>query len=244
VMVEKPMAMSLVDARAMVDAARSAGVTLVVAENQVYESDTLRVRAEVERGTSIGNIVFAQIVAGYRAPNPVYPGRRSWLTSPEQGGTGTWWLQGVHTVSRARSILGDIVSVYATETRTSTFERDDLEGTIHCSLVTTEGGSVSLLQTPEVELGGSNLRMSIYGDRGRLELSDERLTVWRGKDRLWDEEITSLPQSSYAAQYAAFAAEIQGASEAPTSGSRELNTIAVVESALASIAQRQVISLA
>lgn len=234
VMVEKPMALSVRESAEMVAAARVAGVSLVVAENQVYDHITRSLVQAIHHDQAIGSIAFGHIIAGYRAPDPRYDGRRGWLTDPEKGGTGTWWLQGVHTVARCRAIFGEITRVQALEHRTSTFARDDIEGTISCLLSTESGASVHLVQTPEVALAGS-CEIRAYGEDGRVEFDGSRLNIWQDGSRVSSQELQEEGLSSYARQYQALLTEIDGGAIAPTNGDSELKTIRVVEGALKSI---------
>lgn len=84
ILVEKPMAMLVADAARMTEAAEAAGVTIYVAESEVYLPYSLHLRAVVD-ARLIGELTFASHLSGYREPSPAYPGRRAWLTLPELG---------------------------------------------------------------------------------------------------------------------------------------------------------------
>jgi UDP-N-acetylglucosamine 3-dehydrogenase len=234
VLVEKPMASTVAEATAMIEAADSQEVRLVVAENQVYEPSTRRLAELVSAGEGIGNLAFAAVVDGYRAPDPRYDGRRDWLTRPEAGGTGTWMLQGIHTVARTRHIFGEIASVYVREHRTPTFLRPDLEATMSGLLVLQSGVSVWLVQTPEVALQ-ARMIVQLYGDEG-VVLADangyEMRSSGQSQPARVEYPVDSL--SSFALELRAFANEVATDAVAPTSGRSERRSLAVVEAGLES----------
>jgi len=112
VLVEKPMAPTVEDATCMIEAAEAAGVTLYVAENVPYQPISKRLRRIVASGEQIGELTAAALVAGFRAPNFGYPGRRAWLTEPELGGTGAWMLHGIHTMAQLRYVFGEVLTSF------------------------------------------------------------------------------------------------------------------------------------
>jgi predicted dehydrogenase len=226
------MATTVRNATAMIHAAEEAGVVLYVAENQVHDPLTRRLTEIVRTGELVGHVAFGALVAGYRAPNPSYPGRRARLTHPEAGGSGTWMLQGVHAVARCRQIFGEVHSVYALEHRTPTFARPDLEATMAVLLTLTDGVPVWLAQTPEVPLSDTG-GVRIYGDQGVAIGSGDMLTVSRPGESTWTETVTET-RSSYALEIEAFANNVTGGRSGPTTGRSERRTLAVVEAALES----------
>ena len=234
VLVEKPMASTVEEATTMVEAAESAGVRLVVAENMVYEPSTRRLAEIVAGGEDIGHLAFAAVVDGYRARDPRYEGRRDWLTRPEAGGTGTWMLQGIHTIARIRHIFGEIASVYVHEHRTPTFLRSDLEATMSALLVLESGPSVWLVQTPEVELPTRTI-IQLYGDEGIVVADSTGYEVRAGRRSPPErKDFPGDPLSSYALELQAFAHEVSGHGVAPTSGRSERRSLAVAEAGLSS----------
>lgn len=243
VLVEKPMAMTVADALQMLDAAHVHGVRLVVAENQVYEAATQRLRDVVAARDGIGNVAFASVVDGYLARDPRYAGRRDWLTDPAVGGTGTWMLQGVHTVARIRAIFGEIKSIYVHENRTPTFLRDDLEATMSALLVAASGHSIWLVQTPEVALP-NRFMVQIFGDEGTLIGDASGYEVVGSDGRRTTHTVKGDRWSSYALELAAFAREIRGGGPAPTSGASEIRTLAVIEAGLESMQTGEPVDLA
>jgi predicted dehydrogenase len=152
ILCEKPIALTVDDATRMIEAADAQGVKLYVAENLSYSPIAQFLRRVVETGEYIGEITAASVVSGFQAKNFGYPGRRDWLTLPEKGGTGTWMLQGIHTMAQMRTIFGEVETVYIREHHARSFQRPDLEGTMSGLLTLESGVNVSVLHTCEVEL--------------------------------------------------------------------------------------------
>ena len=70
----------------------------------------------------------ASVSGGFRARGEYgYPGRRAWLAEPDQGGTGIWMLNGIHTVAGLRRVFGDVGTIYMQEHKNLSFPRNDLE---------------------------------------------------------------------------------------------------------------------
>ena len=123
VVVDKPMAANSDDARAMVDAAESAGLMLTVFHNRRWDSDFLTVRRLVEDG-SLGSPFRLESRFNRFRPEP-RPGAWRELADPADAG-GTLWDLGPHLIDQARVLFGDPTHVYAeVERRRSGVEVDD-----------------------------------------------------------------------------------------------------------------------
>lgn len=247
VLVEKPMATDVAGATRMIEAAEAAGLTLYVAENQPYEARFGELRRIVREGRHIGELTFAACIAGYRAPSPSYAGRRAWLTDPSAGGSGTWTLQGIHTVAALRYVLGEVVSVYMLDHRASSFERPDLEATMSGVVELESGVVVWLVQTTETDLKPRLTGFRLHGDRGSVIGRDDSYDVYEGDPREGEQPRT-LPypasaRSAYAEELAAFAAAVRGTSMGPTSGRSERRSLAIIEAGYESARTRQPVDL-
>lgn len=247
VLVEKPMAMSVADSLAMVRAAEAAGVTLYVAESECYMPYVTTMREIVTSGEPLGEITFAGLVSGYRQADPRYPGRRGWLTVPELGGTGSWYLQGVHAIAAIRYVLGEIAEVHVREHRTNSFERPDLEATMTAFLQLESGLGAWFTQTTETNVPPRLRGFQLYGERG---------VAVGGRDGGYDLYLTQDDQdapgqhhpypeglSEYALELDAFADTVRGRREGPTSGRTELWTMAVLEAGVESSRSGRIVNL-
>ena len=234
ILCEKPMALTVEDATLMIDAAREHDVRLYVAESAVYTSMAKFLRQIVKTGKYIGELTFASMVAGFRAPDYGYPGRRAWLSTPGLGGTGTWMLHGIHSMAQLRYVLGEVEVVYMREHRASSFARTDLEGTMSGLLTLASGAQVSVVQSCETRLKGPLRGYSIHGDQGSLQAwRDEGCEVFSPEFGNEDEpHHLDYPEdtlSSYAQEIEAFADYVAGLSVGPTTGESERRSLAIVQ---------------
>ena len=108
VLVEKPLAHSLEDARHIVRAASNSGVTLIVAENVRYMAQVRKCR-ELALNRAVGSLRFLQFQEEY----PFQPG--GWRSRQADNGGGVFIDGGIHKVHFMRYIAGEPESVYAAE---------------------------------------------------------------------------------------------------------------------------------
>ncbi len=188
VIVEKPMAMSRVEAERMVAVCASKGVRLMVAHKVRFSPLVERMRARVAEG-SLGTIVAARadfVFSGAQSP-------RTWLMNRPLAGGGPVFDVGVHCLDTLRYVLDDeVVSVSAelqpppTETETEhtaqvalTFSRGTI-GSIFCSFVAPVRhsyiqivGTRGLLSADDFTTDSRALRLVRHsGSEGRL-MSEE-----------------------------------------------------------------------
>lgn len=246
ILVEKPMALTVDEATSMIDAAEANGVKLYVAENASYTPQAHFLRAVVQSGSPIGALTAAAYSGGFRAPNFGYPGRRAWLTTVEEGGTGTWMLHGIHSVAQLRYIFGEVTTVHLHEHKAPSFERTDLEGTMSGLLTLESGLAVSILQTSESKMYGDLGGYVIHGESGSIRAGAEGYRLFNADsgDTLPDlQSYPATPLSDYAQEMAAFADYINGTATGPTTGYSERRSLAVVQAGYESAASGQVIAL-
>jgi UDP-N-acetylglucosamine 3-dehydrogenase len=230
---QKPMALTVEDATRMIETAEANGVKLYVTEDQPYSSVSMFLREIVQSEEYTGELTFASVVNGFRGTNFGYPGRRAWLALPEQGGTGTWTLHGIHSVAQLRYILGEVETVYMQEHHASSYVRKDLEGTMSGLLTMESGIHVSIVQSSESKLYHNLGGYVIHGDRGSIRASRSGCEVFTG-DSSTDSPSQFLPYpeqglSPHARIAEAFADYIAGVSVGPTTGRSERRSLAIVQ---------------
>ena len=105
VLVEKPMAISIAECRAMVDATRAAGVHLIVGHSHSFDPAYLRARAIVESGTlGAVRMVTAQYFTDF-----LYRPRRPEELDTAQGG-GVVFSQAAHQIDIVRLLAGGMAT--------------------------------------------------------------------------------------------------------------------------------------
>jgi len=110
VLVEKPIATTLADADLMIDAARSAGTVLMVAED-VHFRPAVREAARLIDAGDVGDPLYCQVHAG-ALMRP-----KGWKADPARAGGGVLMDAGVHYVRALRLLMGEPDRVLASRAR-------------------------------------------------------------------------------------------------------------------------------
>jgi UDP-N-acetylglucosamine 3-dehydrogenase len=172
VLCEKPMAVSLEEADAMIRAAEESDVKLMIAESARFEAVNRRVKECIGSGCIGSPILLRQAFmprlgsrTGY-----VYPGRRAWLSDREVAGGGQWLVNGIHHVSVARWLFGEVESIYAAEYRTPDFDLG-IEANVCATLRFVSGALGELTCAPQTGHHGIFSKMMAHGDSGGLVVS-------------------------------------------------------------------------
>ena len=233
ILVEKPMAMTVEEATKMIEAAEEHQVKLFVAEQWAYSPMTLFLRDIVQTQKYIGELTAASFSWGFQSKNFGYAGRRAWLTRPQQGGTGTWMLHGIHSMARFRRILGEVKTVYLQEHHNTLFERPDIEGTMSGLFTLENGVHVSILQSVELQLSDSLGALILHGDKGSIRAWETQYELFSpSHDRDIKAEVHSYPEAEltdYALEIEAFADYVNGVNAGITTGFSERRTLAIVQ---------------
>src|SRR5579883_584324 len=106
VVCEKPMAATLAECDAMLDAARQAGRQMFVVQNRIYNPAYEKTRELIQSG-ALGTVFLAQ-TTGFEGPNTVFGS--PWLATA-RGGNGVLMAQAVHPAYSLRWMLGDVEQV-------------------------------------------------------------------------------------------------------------------------------------
>lgn len=104
VLVEKPMAISLAECRIMIDAARKAGVHLMVGHSHSFDLPILHARSLIESG-AFGAV---RMMTAFNYTDFLYRPRRPEELDTQQGG-GVIFSQGAHQIDVVRLIGGGMV---------------------------------------------------------------------------------------------------------------------------------------
>ncbi|MEX2546052.1 MAG: Gfo/Idh/MocA family oxidoreductase [Phycisphaeraceae bacterium] len=183
VMVEKPIAPTLDEADAMIAACEQAGVTLMVAESIRYNRVTRKLTKIVASGR-VGQPLAARFsFIGRGGQQYGYPGRRAWLGRPDRGGSGIWLLNGIHHVSLARMLLGEVERVTASEVRSASLDAP-VEATVMALLQFASGAVAHMTSSAELR-GYKRFRdVVVFGSEGTVctDLREpERIELYRGQ---------------------------------------------------------------
>jgi predicted dehydrogenase len=122
VLVEKPMAVSVAECDAMIDASHRGGASLMVAHCWRFHPDVIAMRDRIAAGV-LGEIVKTR---GYGVHADWGP--KGWFVDPALAGGGALVDMGVHAIDTARFVLGDPMPervCAAVGTRYGTYSVDD-----------------------------------------------------------------------------------------------------------------------
>lgn len=176
VLVEKPIALTLADADAMIARAQEVGRTLAVVLQNRYNHPMLRLRATIDAG-GLGRMHLGAATVRWYRPQSYY--EDGWHGTLAMDG-GALMNQSIHHVDALQWFLGDAEAVTAyTATRVHKMEAEDIGVAIirfaSGALATVEGSTVTW---PE-NLEGS---VSIFGDRGSVKIGGtalNRIVLWK-----------------------------------------------------------------
>lgn len=172
VLVEKPMALSLTDADAMIEACKSANVKLGVMLQRRAEGPFRTLRDAVASG-ELGHLVCGSVTVPYYRPQDYYDSA-TWRGTREMDG-GALMNQGIHLVDLLVWCMGDPVSVSASA---GTLVHDmESEDTISAVLSFSGGEVASVIATTAASPGFPH-RIEVYGTAGSIQIEGEKIVRW------------------------------------------------------------------
>jgi len=217
VLVEKPMAMSVAECDAMIDASRDSGAFLMVAHCWRFRDEVRAMRGRIE-SRELGEVVKTH---GYGVH--VNWGPSGWFVDPALAGGGALVDMGVHAIDTARFLLGDPMPtrVCATlGTRYGDYEVDD-DGVV---LISWSSGVSSVVESGwwHPHSGGLEADTEVFGTKGYAR-------IWDPEPPSADHEHGSQPM--YTAQMAEFLDAIAEGRQPRPSGEDGKVVMRVVEEA-------------
>jgi predicted dehydrogenase len=178
VLVEKPLALTLADADAMISACHAAGVQLGVALQRRTDPEFRAVRAAIEAG-ELGRLTLGSVCVPYLRPQSYYDSA-DWRGTWALDGGGALMNQGIHLVDLLLWFMGDVAQVQATAaTLTHNIEVEDC---ITASLRFANGALGSIVATTSAAPGFPH-RVEVYGDRGGVQIEGEQVLRWASENR-------------------------------------------------------------
>lgn len=193
IVVEKPMALRLVDADRMIEACDSAGIKLFVVKQNRFNLPVLKLREALESGR-FGKLVMGTVRVRWCRPQSYYD-QDSWR--------GTWAFDGgvlanqaSHHVDLLEWMMGDVDSVFARgRTALANIECEDTA----VAVLRFRNGALGVIEattaTRPLDLEGS---ISILGEKGTVEISGfavNQLKTWSFESEA-DGDITVIENYS------------------------------------------------
>jgi len=192
VLVEKPMALCLSDADAMIAACDRAGVKLGVVVQRRAEPLFQRIHSAIQAG-DLGDLTLGVVTVPY-CRSQAYYDQADWRGTWAMDGGGVLMNQGIHLVDLLVWYMGDPVSVQAFA---GTLQRGiEVEDTLAATLRFANGALTTVTATTTAAPGFPH-RIEIYGTRGAIQVEGESLVRWTLADA--DKATTAPPQAGMAA---------------------------------------------
>jgi predicted dehydrogenase len=226
VLCEKPLATSLVDARAMADAAEGKGRHLVPGFKFRFFDEVLEAKKLLAAG-ALGRIVSARLMF---AADLDMTGK--WFADPALAGGGIVMDNGAHAFDLIEFLLGPIAAVVATARRSRPLPVED-SASITCQL---RSGAAVALDLSWAVATPPNAYLEIYGDQGTAALDygglTYRLATWSDAKRSTN---TNDGKKAFARQIDHFTALLQGAEPSVVPAAAGVRAQQLIEVAYASI---------
>jgi predicted dehydrogenase len=236
VLCEKPFAIRPEDARAMVGAARRAGVRITMASKFRHVADVVRARSIVAAGTLGEAVLFENTFTAH------VDMRGRWNADRAQSGGGVLIDNGTHSLDVARYLLGPLTHLQVVEgARTQGL---DVEETVHV-LLRSAGGAIghidlswSIVKAQEsyVAVHGTagSLAVGWKGSRYRLLDSAEWVDFGRGYDKVL----------AFVAQIDNFARAVRGEEALRVDEEDAIASVAVMAAAYRALAEGRLVAVA
>jgi len=227
--VEKPIAPTLSEGRQIIDAARQAGVALMVAENYRFMAPVRECQRLVDSG-AIGDLRLVQL----QEEAPFRPG--GWRNQRDLNGGGILIDGGIHKIHFLRYLSGEPSSIYAAALPKVLKDHEGEDGVV--VIARWDSGTVGLINHSWVACRQPSARLvSVAGSKGRLTFAAGE--SWLRVESADSEEVLSLPadNAGLTAMLQEFLNSIREKREPETSGAEGLKDLALVLKAYESIEQ-------
>jgi 1,5-anhydro-D-fructose reductase (1,5-anhydro-D-mannitol-forming) len=222
VLVEKPMATSAADARAMVDACRNAGVKLGVAYHLRHHAGHQALAAAVHEG-ALGEVRHARVQWTYKANDA-----SNWRAKED---VGRWWALagvGTHCVDMVRWLLGpragEVVDVRAVTSR-NVFKGPH-EETAVAALRFASGATADIVVS--VLFDGTS-SVEVWGDKAAAAAEGTLGPHGRGVVKIRGNEIKFAVVDPYAGELADFADAVARDRPPEVHGREGLRNVEILE---------------
>jgi predicted dehydrogenase len=244
VLCEKPIADTLAAADRMIASADTAGVTLMIAENERFNPLYRKVRELLDRGT-IGTPALVQRTRECYLTRS-FVEDRPWFLDAKAAAGGMMMAGGVHDFETTRMLVGDVESVYALRApqRFLELEGDDTS----VAIVRFQSGAVGtfvlsfVMKSLTTAAGPEVHTLRIDGDLGSLSVRDGQtihLFAEQGEsflgERLVQHDIVVPPQDTFLLEVAHFIHCVQTSEEPLTSGRTQRRPLELVLAAYRSM---------
>ena len=236
ILCEKPLATTLADCDAIIDAARRGGIRLMVGQTHRFLPENRTAKALLDAG-EIGEVVMAQDTILAAA------GDLGWRGTVALAGGGVFLDNGVHAVDRLRWWLGAEVSWLAAcvANRLQIGEGED-SGQVLLNYA--NGAHATVTQSRRVARPASISATEIVGTRGVLRVQSwGDVHIARAGSTSWERVEFARPASGHEAEIAEFVAAVRDGRPPMVTGEDGAIAVETVLAIYQAAEQRQVVRL-
>jgi UDP-N-acetyl-2-amino-2-deoxyglucuronate dehydrogenase len=173
VLLQKPIALTLADARAMIDLTQRAGLQLGVVSQHRFDDASIFLKQALDDGR-LGKILEADGYVKWHRPPSYYarPGKGTWAVE----GGGALINQGIHTVDLLQYFAGSVREIFANWQlgAAHAIEAEDIVN----ALVRYQSGATGVIQAATAIHPGYPERIEIHGTKGSATITGDHLTAW------------------------------------------------------------------
>lgn len=178
VLCEKPMATTLADCEAMVEAARKNGKFLMIGHNQRLAKAHAVARKLIVDGL-IGDIVTFRTTFGHGGPETwsVDPGKNTWFFDKTRAAMGAMADLGIHKTDLIQFLTGQ--KVIRTTARVTTLDKRDASGNLisvddnAVCIYEMSGGAFGTMTASWTYYGAEDNSTVLYGTKGIMRIYDD-----------------------------------------------------------------------
>ena len=237
VFVEKPLALSVAEARRCIAATDRAGVTLQVGFNRRRQPANRRIKAMLDAG-QLGTAM--QFEGMHSAPGALNPDTAPWRMDPEESPLGGMAALGIHEVDTFNYLAGPTARVGALSKRLADIKEID-EATV--LMLELESGPLAYLGTtyfapPVVTVAAYGTDANVWNEGDGAKVFVQR----RGEPSRAEESVETI--DTLADEMAEFARCVREKLSPETGGSEGLEAAAVLQAAIESVASGRVVDVA
>jgi predicted dehydrogenase len=226
VFIEKPLALSIEDARACVEAGEAGGIVLQVGFQRRRHPAIREMRRLIDDG-SIGDIETLE--ANHSLPNRIP--ENAWRWDEEESPLGSMTSLGIHQIENFHYLAGPIIKVGAVSRRGRSVSIDEATALVFEFASGAVGTLVSSFFTPW------RISLAVYGTEGAAFADRDGTTLcYQAKGENTPAEIPLTEVDAVADQLVEFATSVREERRPEVSGAEGLAVVAVLEAAKRSVA--------
>ena len=178
VLCEKPMAVTLEECEAMVEAAKESGKYLMIGQNQRLAKAHAKAKELIEQG-AIGKVLTFRTIFGHGGPETwsIDPGANVWFFDKTKAAMGAMADLGIHKTDMIQYVLGS--KIVKTQAVLTTLDKKDATGNLigvddnAICIYQMENGVIGTMTASWTYYAAEDNTTVIYGSKGELRLYDD-----------------------------------------------------------------------